>query len=299
MNSSLLKVSVHIAPEAEDAFVERLHALTGVAPSIYTDFETKETRAIVFLEPKKVRLPQLKKQLAASVALIRESGLDAGPGTVTVETVKKEDWAESWKRHFQPIEIDDALLIKPSWIKQKPRKGQKVIVLDPGLSFGTGHHATTSFCLEQLVKLRSPDGKKQSLLDVGCGSGILAIGGALLGYAPIQTFDFDPEAVRVAKTNAEVNGVADRVKPTRKDLTKLPAKGATKFDIICANLIYDLLLSDGRKLVHRLKPGGRLVLAGILITQFPKVLDQFEKWGLTLEATRLEKEWQSGTFRFA
>lgn len=299
MTGSLLKLSVTITPESEDAFVERLHALTGIPPSVYTDFETGETRAIVYLDPKKVRLPQLKKQIATELADLRRCGLDAGTGEITVEKVKKQDWAESWKRHFKPIEIGRELLIKPSWIKRKPRKGQHVVVLDPGLSFGTGNHATTSFCLEQMVRLRQPEMKQQSLIDVGCGSGILAIAGSMLGYAPVQAFDFDPEAVRVAKINAEVNGVAASVRPTRKDLTKLPAKSATKFDVICANLLYDLLLSDGRKLVNRLKPGGRLILAGILITQFPKVLDQFEKWGLTLEATRLEKEWQSGTFRFA
>jgi ribosomal protein L11 methyltransferase len=298
MNNSLLQVSVLITAEAEDAMIERLQALTGAPPTIYVDFETGDVRAIVYLDPKKFPPARIKKQIAAEVAAVRACGLDVGTGVVTVAKVKKEDWAESWKRHFKAIEIGRELLIKPSWIKRKPKKGQHVVTLDPGLSFGTGNHATTSFCLEQLVVLRDA-GRRQSLLDVGCGSGILAIAGSMLGYAPVQAFDFDPEAVRMAKINAAVNGVEAAVRPTRKDLTQLPAKGTTKFDVICANLLYDLLLTDGRKLVHRLKPGGRLVLAGILITQFPKVLEQFEQWGLDLEACRLEKEWQSGTFRFA
>jgi ribosomal protein L11 methyltransferase len=298
MNNSLLQVSVLITAEAEDAMAERLQALTGVPPTIYVDFETGIVRAVVYLDPKKFPTARIKKLIAAEVAAVQDCGLDIGTGEITAAKVKKEDWAESWKRHFKAIEIGDELLIKPSWIKRKPKKGQHVVTLDPGLSFGTGNHATTSFCLEQLVVLRDA-GRRQSLLDVGCGSGILAIAGSMLGYAPVQAFDFDAEAVRVAKINAAVNGVEVAVRPTRKDLTKLPAKGTTKFDVICANLLYDLLLTDGRKLVHRLKPGGRLVLAGILITQFPKVLEQFEKWGLDLEACRLEKEWQSGTFRFA
>lgn len=282
MNSSLLKVSVLIAPEAEDAFVERLHALTGVGPSVYTDFETKETRAIVYLEPKKIRLPQLKKQLAGAVALIRESGHDAGPGTVTVEKVKKEDWAESWKRHFQPIEIGDALLIKPSWIKQKPKKGQKVIVLDPGLSFGTGHHATTSFCLEQLAKLRSPDAKKQSLLDVGCGSGILAIGAALYGGRDIDAVDIDEAAVSSTRDNASANGVTLAA--------GLPDAAQGEYPLVLANILATPLKLLAPLLAGHVAAGGHLVLAGILARQADELKAAYAPF-LTLAVTDEEDGW--------
>ena len=126
--------------------------------------------------------------------------------------VPPEDWAESWKRHFKPIEIGGDLLILPSWSKRKPKTGQAVVVLDPGLSFGTGQHATTSFCLNEIVKLRrSSKASELSLLDGGTGSGILAIAAAKLGYKPVEAFDFDPVSVRVARANATSNGVNRKV----------------------------------------------------------------------------------------
>ena len=135
-----------------------------------------------------------------------------------------------------------------------------------------------------------------SLLDIGTGSGILAIAAAKLGYAPVRCFDFDPESVRVAKANAAQNGVAHLVKPVRHDLTKLPLVSATRYDVVCANLIFDLLLTERDRILNRLRPDGVLVLAGILQTQFPKVARAYRQAGLRLIATEVEKEWQSGAF---
>ena len=139
--------------------------------------------------------------------------------------MRREDWAESWKRHFKPIEIGDALLVKPSWSKRRPRKNQAVVILDPGLSFGTGQHPTTAFCLREIVRLKlakergrlarefktrhhaDEPSALQSFLDIGTGSGILAIAAAKLGYQPVHAFDFDAEAVRIARANARANRV--------------------------------------------------------------------------------------------
>ena len=172
-----------------------------------------------------------------------------------------------------------------------PKRGQAVVVLDPGLSFGTGQHPTTSFCLEQLARLRRNG--KQSLLDAGCGSGILAIAAVKLGYAPVEAFDFDPEAVRVAKENARVNQVQPRI--ARRDLTKLPARGKP-FDVVCANLIHDLLIAERDKLLNRVAEGGTLVLAGILNEQFAAVKRAFMAAGMKSVAERSVREWCSGAF---
>jgi ribosomal protein L11 methyltransferase len=131
---------------------------------------------------------------------------------------------------------------------------------------------------------------------VGCGSGILAIAAAKLGYSPIVAFDFDPEAVRVAKENAKANRVSFHI--TQQDLTKMPRRSTEKFDVVCANLIYDLLIQERDRILARLAPGGTLVLAGILRTQFPKVQRAFEMAGLQLVASRAAKEWRSGAFQF-
>jgi ribosomal protein L11 methyltransferase len=217
-----------------------------------------------------------------------------GSGRIIVKTLPRENWAESWKRHFKPMAIGNSLLVKPSWSRQPPRAGQKVIVLDPGLSFGTGQHPTTGFCLRQLARSRS--GQAQSFLDIGTGSGILAIAAARLGYDPVEAFDFDPESVRVARANARQNRVAGQLRLFEQDLTRLPSQPERQFDFICANLISTLLLQEKKRIVNRLKSGGVLVLAGILKSEFCSVQTTYEKLGLKFFAGRSEKEWRSGAF---
>ena len=289
---SLIKVSLRITAEAEDAVLELLGGVFGQPASIYADTERHTTNAIIYLE--KFTTAQ-RAQVREGLRLIREAGLDVGSGRISLRRVAKENWAESWKRHFHPLEIGPRLLVLPSWSKQKPKRGQAVVILDPGLSFGTGHHATTSFCLAQ-VAARREDARPQSLLDVGCGSGILAIAAAKLGYAPVVAFDFDPEAARVAKENAAVNHVS--LKLSQQDLTRMPRRSAEKFEVVCANLMYDLLIQERDRILARLAPGGTLVLAGILRTQFAKVQTAFEAAGLRLVASRAAKEWRSGAFQF-
>ena len=275
--------------------MELLLRLCGQTPSIYFDNETGETTVSAYLEKPAQWSAASRAELQAGLRMLTECGLDIGPGEISASKVRRENWAESWKRHFKALEIGDALLLKPSWVKQKPRKGQVVVVLDPGLSFGTGHHATTGFCLKKLVAARKA-GSKQSFLDIGTGSGILAIAAAKLGYSPVRCFDFDPESVRVAKANAAQNGVAHVVKPVRRDLTKLPPASAMRYHVVCANLIYDLLIAERDCILNRLRPDGVLVLAGILQTQFAKVERAYRQAGLKLIATEVEKEWQSGAF---
>jgi len=136
-------------------------------------------------------------------------------------------------------------------------------------------------------------------LDIGTGSGILAIASAKLGYQPVHAFDFDPESIRAAKANARVNSVGRKLKITRGDVTKLPAKAGIKFNLVCANLISNLLIAEKRKIVARLQPGGTLVLAGILTAEFSEVQKAFEGLRLKLVASTIEKEWRSGSFCFA
>lgn len=290
----LTKISVATSCEAEEAIAELLLSLFGQTPSTYFDAETGETTVSTYLEKRAQWSAAARAELQAGLRNIAGCGLDIGPGEVSASKVRREDWAESWKRHFKPLEIGDALLLKPSWVKQKPRKGQAVVILDPGLSFGTGHHATTGFCLRQIVA--GAPGGKRSFLDIGTGSGILAIAAARLGYAPLRCFDFDPESVRVAKANAEQNGVAHLVKPVRRDLTKLPLASATRYDVVCANLIYDLLIAERDRILNRVRPDGVLVLAGILQTQFAKVERAYRRAGWRLVTSDVEKEWQSGAF---
>ena len=167
------------------------------------------------------------------------------------------------------------------------------MTLDPGLSFGTGQHPTTAFCLKVLARWRKV-GQRPSLWDVGTGSGILAIAAAKLGYGPVTAIDFDPESIRAARANAARNRVNIRL--SRQDVLRLPRRSRVKYSAICANLQADVLLSAKRRLVERLQPGGLLVLAGILRTEFDRVAREFERAGLTLVKCGVGGEWRSGAF---
>ena len=175
---------------------------------------------------------------------------------------------------------------------------QKVVVLDPGLSFGTGQHPTTEFCLKQLVAERRA-GEAQSFLDIGTGSGILAIAAAKLGYHPVRAFDFDRAAVRVARDNARRNHVLNHITVVHADLTRASLDSRARYDFVCANLTADLLLSARDRILKRLQPRGRLVLAGILRTQFAPVARSYGTAGLKLLSAEASREWKSGLFAFA
>ena len=292
----LWKVSIATSPEAEEAVLQMLERLCGTPASSCTDVETGAVVASVFLEQKRAAGKPARAELAAELQRLRECGLDAGPGRISIRQLRAEDWAESWKRHFKPMEIGSALLIKPSWSKRPPRPGQAVMVLDPGLSFGTGQHPTTAFCLEQVVRCRRA-GQRQALLDIGCGSGILSIAAAKVGYETVEGFDFDPDAVRIARENAALNKVAIRLHEA--DVCKLPCRGGGKFDVVCANLMYDLLMAQRRRILSRVRAGGVLVLAGILERQFDAVRAAYEGAGWRLGKTRTVGEWRSGAFQAA
>lgn len=323
------RFSLTTTPECEDPVSALLERIFGVSPSIYSNAETRQSIVTVYVRATPANLRKHEGEVRAGLDALREIGLEIGSGEILAAPVKKEDWSESWKKHFKPIVLGSSLVIKPSWSKLKPKKNQAVVILDPGLSFGTGQHATTSFCLRQIVALRrgktsipahrsgsakllpgfGRHGRKEkslagasrhpSLLDIGCGSGILAIAAARLGCAPITAFDFDPVAVQVAQKNCRINRVDKKVIVTRKDLTKLPPNSRLKYDIVCANLMAPLLIAERDRILNRLAPGGTLILAGILATEFEAVRSRYESAGLQLIAEQSEREWQSGAFRHA
>ena len=315
--NSLWKISIATTPEAEDAVAEMLGAVLSLAAMSYLNTETGNSTVTVYCEARPAA--GVHKTIVAGLEQIKKCGLNVGRGKITIAKVRREDWAESWKRHFKPIEIGDALLVKPSWNKRRPRKNQAVVILDPGLSFGTGQHPTTAFCLGEIVGLSNATvdaplrrrttarqhrhhqitAAQQSFLDIGTGSGILAIAAAKLGCQPVHAFDFDPNAIQIARVNARMNSVAGNIRFWRGDVAKLPPRPARKYDLICANLISDLLLAERRRIAAQLNRGGTLVLAGILKTEFQEVLAAFEMLGLKSLSTKTEKEWRSGSFWLA
>lgn len=299
-SADLRQVSITTHPGAEEAVTTLVGRVSGQTPSVYADMATGLSTVSVYLPLPEAKVAATRAALRAGLAGLEDAGIDAAPGRIAIRRVKPLDWSESWKRHFRPIEIGAALLVRPTWSRRKPKAGQQVVLLDPGLSFGTGQHATTHFCLTQVAALRGRDtAPAPSLIDMGTGSGILAIAAAKLGYAPVRAFDFDADCVRITVENAELNGVAAQVKPVLADVTRLPRTSKEQYDVVCANLMSDLLLAERDRILARLKPGGSLVLAGILSTQFTAVEKAFRAAGLKLVIAKTDKEWRSGRFRRA
>lgn len=292
----LYQLKVTVDAEAEEAAGFVVEDLFAQWPVSYSEAESNLTELSLFLPPDQRPSPGQLAELGVRLRALTAMGIQVGTPRVRLTSLASRNWKESWKRHFKPREIGGRLLLRPSWSKHKAKPGQSVVVLDPGLSFGTGQHATTSFCLQELVRARSK-GDQQSFLDVGTGSGILAIAAAKLGYTPVHGFDNDPESVRVASTNARRNRVDRRIRFRKQDLSKLPLHPRQKYDVVCANLLADLLRAQASRILNQVKPGGVLVIAGILSGEFGEVDDTFSSLGARPMRARTKGEWRSGSYQ--
>ena len=294
--AQLFALTVTTSPEAGEAVGELLFRVTRESAVITHDRLRAESRVTVYHGQSDFFQATRRRELRAGLEAIQDCGLNIGPARIAWRRVKAADWRESWKRHFRPMLIGRSLLVRPSWSRRRPEAGQKELVLDPGLSFGTGQHPTTGFCLAEIVRLRPRKGRA-ALLDVGTGSGILALAAAQLGYAPVRGFDFDPEAIEVARRNAANNRLVEKVILVRGDVARLSPRPRRRYDVVTANLTSDLLVKHAANLVAQVVPGGALVLAGILAEEFPAVRRTFEALGARPLRSQHRREWQSGSFR--
>jgi ribosomal protein L11 methyltransferase len=214
--------------------------------------------------------------------------IDALP-TYSSSSFTEEDWLEKWKVNFKPLRVGKHWIIAPTWEDVHPGPEDRVIRIDPGRAFGTGHHETTRLCLEWLEEWcgAQHDASSKSLLDVGAGSGILAIAAALLGFHPIVAVDNDQEAIEVAMENLSLNGVAGRIVPQ----TGTVADVQNRFDIILANIQALPLIKMAGQLARCLKDSARLVLSGILLEQKEQVQAAYETEGLKLCSLNTAGEW--------
>jgi ribosomal protein L11 methyltransferase len=197
-------------------------------------------------------------------------------GEPVVRALGDADWRDSYKAHFKPWQFGRLHWV-PIWQKDSYSvpAGDAVLWLDPGLAFGTGNHETTRLCVERLVALTEEHGTKGRVVDAGCGSGILALSAAILGFRGVTGFDNDPEAVRVSEENAALNGLSGEVRFTVGDLTS--GLAGVKADVVLANIQSDVLIRFARDLVTAVAPGGTLVLSGILARENAEVRTAFEE----------------------
>ena len=206
--------------------------------------------------------------------------------------MRNEDWAEGWKQHFGLLRLG-RLVIKPSWEEYVPAAGEAVITLDPGMAFGTGTHGTTRLCLETLAELFAAPGPPQSVMDVGTGSGILAIAAVALGAGRVLACDIDPQACRTARENAELNGVAQRMEITDRPLENLDGE----FQVVLANILAEENVRLAAELVRRVCHGGILVLSGILQEKEALVIAGFAPFPLDGPVISRRDEWSCLRYR--
>lgn len=213
----------------------------------------------------------------------------------TLNSVKSEDWSNSWKVHFKPLRIGKHLLIVPTWEQAPELPGDLVIRIDPGMAFGTGGHETTRLCLELLesVMESSPLLTVPSLLDLGTGSGILAMAASLLGAGRILALDIDPDAVEVARDNLQLNQLSDQIECDTIPLESLEER----FDIILANILAEELVRLAPYLNDRLQTGGSLILSGILAEKEHLVRQGFASQPLKYDHTASAGEWVAMLYR--
>ena len=272
---------------------EKIMLDSGLVFSTWMDLERRSIEYVVYAE-------DLKKALetALDINRIREKFKNKIKLTKPVlDVLKKEDWAEAWKKHFKVQHVTKKVVIKPTWLKYKKKKGEVIVELDPGMSFGTGKHATTRFCLKMLDRVsRKSKNTGMSILDAGCGSGILSIAAVKLGFQPVMAFDIDPESVIIAKENLALNKLSSAdAKIFEAELSELKPK--IKFNVVAANIISGVLIQNREKLSSILKPDGYLILAGILKTDYRELRKSFKEIGFQEILNSSENEWTGGLFR--
>lgn len=202
---------------------------------------------------------------------------------ITVRFVAEEDWANAWKQYFKPQRVGQRIVVKPTWEEYLPEPGDLILQIDPGMAFGTGLHATTRLCLRALEAHVKPNAL---VADVGTGSGILAVGAALLGAARVIAVDNDPLAVRVAQENVAVNQVQEQVQVSEADT---PPQGI--YDIVVANILADVILGMAPSLTAALRDGGLLIASGIIERRADDVRAGLARAGLRIDETLAEGEW--------
>ena len=282
--------------EFKDASPELLYAL-GYDFSSWKDEETREVRHTLYFSTA-ADAELAMKTLKEKDSEFQSFGIHFTDFTCT--KLKKEDWAESWKIHFKPIVISPTLAVAPSWEHFEAQPGQVVIQLDPGMSFGTGQHATTKSCLGAIDRFvaerRARSQKEIAMLDAGSGSGILAIAASKLGCTRVDAFDIDPDTVAVARENARKNGIPDEALSLAA-ASLMEYESTIRYDIVAANILSSALLAGKEKLLSFCKEGTHLILAGILDAEYPSVKAAFESTGRCTELFSVqEKEWRGGTF---
>lgn len=222
-------------------------------------------------------------------------GIDAGKAEITVKQVDEESWATAWKQYFKPLRVSETLTIKPTWEEYTPESAaEKLIEIDPGMAFGTGTHPTTSLCLRTLEKYVQGG---EEVIDVGTGSGILAIGAMKLGAKHVLALDLDPVAVSSARENSALNGLTNHITVYESDLLSILDKqdgslGVTMpVQIVVANILAEVILLFINDVYEALQPGGLYIASGIWKNKEEVVLTALREAGFEIMDIQRDEDW--------
>ena len=230
-------------------------------------------------------LPSLVESLRNRLSEMGRSSQNFGALQLELRSVNDQSWTDVWKKYFKPFYAADHLVVKPTWEPFDPAPGDRVIEIDPGMAFGSGTHETTGMCLSMLEEVISGG---EEVIDVGTGSGILAIGAALLGAGRVLATDIDPDAVRVAAENVRNNHVDHIVSVTQGNLLD---HVSTVCDICVANIISDVIISFAAPLMPHIRPGGLFLCSGIVSVRADEVAQALTDAGYEILRKQTRGEW--------
>lgn len=219
-----------------------------------------------------LNINDVEKNIKKAFNNLKDKEINFGKLTIEKSTIYEKDWENEWKKFFHVSKISDSIVIKPSWEEYSPKNGEKVLEIDPGLAFGTGTHETTSMCIKSIEKYIK---KNDTVLDVGCGSGVLAITAKLLGASRVVAIDIDPLAVKVTKENIEINKIAsNEIKVIQGDLVQ---EIKDKSNLIIANIIADMIINLSEDAYNLLEDNGYFISSGIIEEKKSNVIQKLEK----------------------
>lgn len=263
----------------------------GPFGEVLPQVEQLNTVGITAYYPETENLEMIRQEVKERLAQLRDFGLEIGKTQLTTQQLAEEDWADNWKKYFEPARITHDLTIVPSWTDYEAGPSEKVIKLDPGMAFGTGTHPTTKmslFALEQVLR------GGETVLDVGTGSGVLSIASSLLGAKEIFAYDLDDVAVRVAQENIALNAGTENIHVAAGDLLKGVDIEA---DVIVANILADILVNLTDDAYRLLKDEGYLIMSGIISEKWDLVRESAEAAGFFLETHMIQGEWNACVFK--
>jgi ribosomal protein L11 methyltransferase len=228
--------------------------------------------------------PGFLEEVQATAALVARSSSSPAP-RIRMHTIENKNWNSEWEKTIRPIRVSDRIVISPSWQRASTQPGDIVLTIDPKMSFGTGYHETTRLMLRLMESAVRPG---ITMLDVGTGTGVLAIAGVRLGCASAVACDVDEWSYENARENAGVNGVADRVSVIRGDISHTPRAA---FDLVVANIQLSVIIPILEDLKERCAEGGLLLLSGLLLRDEEEIISCLRKLGFAVSERLTENEW--------